>query len=253
MGIRAYHGSPYDFDRFDMSKIGTGEGAQGYGHGLYFADSPNVARTYQSKVSAMHGSDKPTIAGAPIDFDDPMQAAAFELARHNGDRLAAADFYEKTFRDSRVPRILRDNERLPKVKFPGRMYEVDINASPEQFLDWDKPLSTQGEIAARLERMAINPILKGSDAYQALGFDQKKLQHDFTGKLAASRLLKEAGIPGIRYLDQGSRSAGTGTRNYVVFDPKIVSILRKYGIAGAAAPPAFSALAQFMANTQGEE
>jgi len=27
-GIRAYHGSPHDFDRFDMSKIGTGEGAQ---------------------------------------------------------------------------------------------------------------------------------------------------------------------------------------------------------------------------------
>src|SRR5215475_8436607 len=27
-GIRAYHGSPYDFERFDLSKIGTGEGAQ---------------------------------------------------------------------------------------------------------------------------------------------------------------------------------------------------------------------------------
>ena len=31
MGIKAYHGSPYDFDRFDLSKIGTGEGAQSYG------------------------------------------------------------------------------------------------------------------------------------------------------------------------------------------------------------------------------
>ena len=42
-GIRAYHGSPHDFDRFDMSKIGTGEGAQAYGHGLYLAESPAVA------------------------------------------------------------------------------------------------------------------------------------------------------------------------------------------------------------------
>ena len=33
-GIRAYHGSPHDFDRFDMSKIGTGEGAQAYGLSL---------------------------------------------------------------------------------------------------------------------------------------------------------------------------------------------------------------------------
>lgn len=46
--------------------------------------------------------------------------------------------------------------------------------------------------------------------------------------------------PGIKYLDQGSRSAGEGSRNYVVFDDALVSILRKYGllppaVAGAAA------------------
>src|SRR5690606_34108278 len=43
-GIRAFHGSPHDFDRFDISKIGTGEGAQAYGHGLYFADKEEVAK-----------------------------------------------------------------------------------------------------------------------------------------------------------------------------------------------------------------
>jgi hypothetical protein len=37
-GIRAYHGSPYSFDEFSTSKIGTGEGAQAYGRGLYFAE-----------------------------------------------------------------------------------------------------------------------------------------------------------------------------------------------------------------------
>ena len=36
-GITAYHGSPHTFDKFSMDKIGTGEGAQAYGHGLYFA------------------------------------------------------------------------------------------------------------------------------------------------------------------------------------------------------------------------
>ena len=41
-----YHGSPHKFDKFDMSKIGTGEGAQAYGHGLYFAESPEVAKSY---------------------------------------------------------------------------------------------------------------------------------------------------------------------------------------------------------------
>src|ERR1700688_330515 len=47
----AYHGSPYDFDAFDTGKIGTGEGAQVYGHGLYFAENEKVARGYQEKLS----------------------------------------------------------------------------------------------------------------------------------------------------------------------------------------------------------
>jgi hypothetical protein len=42
-GIRAYHSSPHDFDKFDLAKIGTGEGAQMYGHGLYFAENPAVS------------------------------------------------------------------------------------------------------------------------------------------------------------------------------------------------------------------
>ena len=33
----AWHGSPHEFDEFRMSAVGTGEGAQAYGYGLYFA------------------------------------------------------------------------------------------------------------------------------------------------------------------------------------------------------------------------
>jgi hypothetical protein len=44
--------------------------------------------------------------------------------------------------------------------------------------------------------------------------------------------MRDYGIPGIRYLDQGSRSQGQGTSNFVIFDPKTIEILRKYGIAG---------------------
>jgi hypothetical protein len=42
-GIFAYHSSPYTFDKFDLSKIGTGEGAQVYGHGIYAAENPAVS------------------------------------------------------------------------------------------------------------------------------------------------------------------------------------------------------------------
>ena len=51
-GITAYHGSPHDFDKFDLSKIGTGEGAQVYGHGAYLAESEEVGRAYRDKLSA---------------------------------------------------------------------------------------------------------------------------------------------------------------------------------------------------------
>jgi hypothetical protein len=40
--IDAWHGSPYNFDKFSMSEVGTGEGAQAYGHGLYFAGNRKV-------------------------------------------------------------------------------------------------------------------------------------------------------------------------------------------------------------------
>ena len=40
-----------------------------------------------------------------------------------------------------------------------------------------------------------------------------------------SSLLKREGIPGIKYLDQGSRQGGKGTQNFVVFDEQIPQIL----------------------------
>ena len=43
--------------------------------------------------------------------------------------------------------------------------------------------------------------------------------------------LRELGIPGIRYLDQGSRGAGQGTHNYVVFDENIPNIVSRNGVS----------------------
>lgn len=48
-----------------------------------------------------------------------------------------------------------------------------------------------------------------------------------------AKALAEAGIPGAKYYDQGSRSTGAGTQNFVVFDPALIEILRKYGLAGS--------------------
>ena len=91
-----------------------------------------------------------------------------------------------------------------------------LNANPDDFLDWDKPLSEQApRVRAALEEMRVT----GETDMQT----KARLQ-DGVDQMRA------LGIPGIRYLDAGSRGAGEGTRNYVVFDDKLIEILRRYGL-----------------------
>lgn len=45
-----------------------------------------------------------------------------------------------------------------------------------------------------------------------------------------SAKLRQAGIPGIRYLDAGSRGTGQGTSNYVVFDDALIELLKRNGV-----------------------
>jgi hypothetical protein len=49
--ITAWHGSPHRFDRFDMTRIGSGEGAQSFGHGLYFAEKRGIGRRYRDVLA----------------------------------------------------------------------------------------------------------------------------------------------------------------------------------------------------------
>lgn len=47
----AWHGSPHLFTNFDLGAIGTGEGSQVHGWGLYFAQNRNVAEGYKERLS----------------------------------------------------------------------------------------------------------------------------------------------------------------------------------------------------------
>src|SRR5690606_11358409 len=48
--IRAWHGSPSDFDKFSLRRVGSGEGAQGEGYGLYFGDKRAVGEYYRDNI-----------------------------------------------------------------------------------------------------------------------------------------------------------------------------------------------------------
>ena len=117
------------------------------------------------------------------------------------------------------------------------IYKVDLpDSAIARMLDWDKPLSqqapgvqkaVQGVWDANFIKMVKSgkvPALadaNGSDVYTALGKSPE---------MAAQ--LRQAGIPGIRYLDGGSRGAGSGTSNYVVFpgEEALLTILERNGI-----------------------
>lgn len=222
-GIRAFHGSPHSFDRFDLSKIGTGEGAQAYGHGLYFAEKEGVARSYKA-------------AGQPNYLDaSRIQAAQDILKEAGGDRLKAIALADQRMRgttkysEGRLWQDVVNNFDDLVGKGPGHMYEVNIKANPEDFLDWDG-----GKLAPKIPAAVLDA--ESRSFYKMPASEINDAAKEFLAKRiienpAGIQALREAGIPGIKYLDQGSRASGEGSRNYVVFDDKLIEILRKYGIA----------------------
>jgi hypothetical protein len=249
--IKAYHGSPHQFDRFDLSKIGTGEGAQAYGHGLYFAENEGVAQQYKRDLA-----NKIDVNGNPFVvanrrvgttgdsyLDDIISAHSGDIEKALADEIA----HRATLTPAQASRsgqdeIIRKLQELRgkvNVTNDGHMYEVNINAEPHQFLDWDKPLSEQHqavqEAYAKARGAPIIPDRSAQAAYADLYLTPGANAAAKTGmdrQAYASQAIREAGIPGIKYLDQGSRGAGDGSRNYVVFSPEIIDILRRYAMGG---------------------
>lgn len=343
--IRAYHGSPHDFDRFDLSKIGTGEGAQAYGHGLYFADREGVARSYRDALAAdprdkitemIQGWHGMRLPGEQLTRDVVQKglerhhmAPLNDLAKNDraiDDIVTYANGHSDDLRTV-SPEAMAAMRRLDNVmpKPGGHMYEVNINADPEHFLDWDRPIKrhpftvdesvtdalrrsgvskdeanyyannkTGQDVVRRISRPSfpirdeVGAPWKASnvntydEAMALVGGNKSLVNRMFTPDPAyTARTLNESGIPGIKYQDQGSRApmglnranlessvavlrddiarlekTGGGnlprlreklssaenalaampaeSRNYVVFNDKLIDILKKYGIAGAA-------------------
>ena len=265
MGIKAYHGSPHDFDRFSMDKIGTGEGAQAYGHGLYFAEAEPTAKAYRDQLS--RSKKQPftpeeltdSIANS-IGSKDPS-AVFVELQKRQSEGLGTT--YGGMYKDA-LPRLSSLEGVQAAMKPPGHMYEVNINADPAHFLDWDKPLTGQSDVAQRILQIPqvakqqasqtsfLGPDkgLTGRSAYAAASGWKRGAELSPSNPAATTDMLREAGIPGIKYLDQGSRGAGQGSSNFVVFNDKLIDIIKKYGLAGIAPPAAAMSYDNLMRNNQ---
>ena len=232
--IRAYHGSPHNFDRFDISKLGGGEGAQAYGHGLYFAENEGVARSYRDALSPRsYTADGKSITD-PTGIDIARQAMDYQIpvvayiANRNHDLSNIfADFPhlpEAAALRQQVERARELQGAKLGSKTGGHMYEVAIDADPKAFLAYDRPLSDQG-------LSYLQDFVRSPDNGLTGGGLLRILERDY-GRAGAAQALDQAGIPGVRYLDGMSRGSGDGSHNIVTFGDDIVSILRKYGLAG---------------------
>ena len=245
-GAIVWHGSPHKFDKFDSSKIGTGEGAQAYGHGLYFAEKPNVAKGYADELSSkIDVNGKPLFQANKIvgstgnpDLDDYLVANLGDLTatRHqllsdirdvrSGNPQGAKEM-QRTLADLRKSQVASTNT--------GQLYKVDLpDEQIAKMLDWDKPLSQQHpdvQAALNLYKYAPDSPIHGMTGMEAYVNYGKRFGNPTSSTPETAKAFRELGIPGIRYLDGGSRGVGQGTSNFVVFpgNEGLLSILERNG------------------------
>ena len=200
VGMTVFHGSPHIFQKFDISKIGTGEGNQAYGRGLYMAESPDLAQTYANKLTKVNGQAISDQLDSRVRYLNMLKQQA-----NDGDQNAAKN----------IPLI---EKSIFDLQSQGSVYKVDLPDSHiRRMLDWDNPLKDQPKVVRNLAKsldMDLNDL--GGDLLARVGKGDE-------GK----KILQNAGIRGVKYLDAQSRDATKGTRNFVVFDPNHLTVLER--------------------------
>lgn len=210
---RLYHGSRQLFDRFDISKRGSGEGNATQGFGIYLSSDPEYAKKYSGTFVTHEGRDNFTLGwqrysayGGDLtkqdregewheieapEYDKAYKAAVL-LESKNGD----LHFYEV---------ILQKNDPESGDKRAIR---------PEELLRWDAPMSDQPEIIKKL-RDAGHRGIKDDDAGRLYA------PHD----AYSARKMLDIGIPGLVY--KGGRDKSEN--NYVVWNIDTIKIEKVNG------------------------
>lgn len=246
-----FHGSPYKFDKFTLDHIGSGEGAQAYGHGLYFASNKAIADYYRKTLA------KPVeVDGKPPDIGNMTSAENQMFNMFHNRKIAKLD--DEAAREQTAewaksqPQIAKDLKPKEIDKFVarlaggkgGQLYEADI-PEDSQMLHWDESFGSQPEkVKAALRNIAadadsgdhyatgmrnlIEDNMSGQHIYDFLANPDPEYDGAWSNAEDASQLLHEAGISGIKYLDANSRGGKDETHNYVVFDDNAIKVLKTY-------------------------
>ena len=158
--VDVYHGSPYDFDKFTTEKIGTGEGAQAFGWGLYFTDIKSIAEGYADIITKRKRKDKaiplprPEYIGSEINdiiknkktvdkkqFDEILNREKNRVS----DEIKKSDDFNYKYDMNEYLSSLNNVSSLEDIRESKKVYQVSLHEgkTPDQYtwLEWDKPVS----------------------------------------------------------------------------------------------------------------
>jgi len=235
--LDVYHGTPHSFERFDASKIGTGEGAQAYGYGIYVAENPKVATEYRNTLSGNRNLDKfvTTVDGNPIEspvlkvivnkggnpqkFIEDMQPKLKSLenkmlSASKEEVLPGVSDYDMAKMDlDRHTQMVNEAASYigKKIKNEplGNLYKADLpDEMIPKMIDWDKPLSEQSPEVQKIlypyQKEIGTSFGTGEQILKEIAFERRMKGLDDSPPAVAQQL-KDMGIMGVKYLDEASR------------------------------------------------
>lgn len=255
---RAFAGSRVDYDRPSLEAIGTGEGNQAHGWGLYYALNKDVAERYRKKF--IKNIKDIELEGKVYKSNTAEAFAYFDYILSNKDIVSLLDSYRllrQIYKEdtgwgnelselNKKEKFIKENkdklDHIKEIKYKGQVHEVDIPENP-YLLDEQKPFSEQSEFVKdairKLNNEAVNDILDdditGEDIYGELVNDvSKNIDADDLrtktnmAQKVASQLLEKVGIKGITY--NGKQDG----RAFVIFNPDDVQVIQKFYQKGIA-------------------
>jgi ribosomal protein S18 acetylase RimI-like enzyme len=248
-----FHGSPHRFDKFSTEYMGTGEGVQAFGWGLYFTDLEDIAKNYAKKLQ------KWTVGGKPYEeFIMDLDSESFEYIK---EWYKQDDFSPIEIKEALEYWANKENKKTAKKAlkyFEGKeikksssknLYRVSLHKgkTPDQYswLEWDSPLNT-----SKIKDKIINMLIEVKvDKNNPIGeLRQRKIIEDINNSAVGeyfyntvipaiinaktqkevSIFLLENGIDGVKFpaesIARGFTSDNARGFNYVVFDENAVSI-----------------------------
>ena len=190
----AYHGTPHRFEEFSLDKIGTGEGAQAHGWGLYFAENKDVSEGYRRQLTdkkewfydgklipkesiinyiEIYNGNKKERINFYTKLKNDFSQAIEDIKNSEGaykylDQKAKENdlkIYEKELEDT--VRILDEVENIDKNKITfsgGQLFEVDIPES-DVLLDENKSFSEQPKLVQKAILNIIDYLYRNQYRY----------------------------------------------------------------------------------------